>query len=309
MDRRIHFLDQLRSHMMLLGIVLHAAGSYDNLPPGELWPYKSEGTHQGYSILINFIHSFRMQVFFLVAGLFAALPLQWLMNRIFSDGRAMRIAPWLPWGLAVCIALIHVYSGSYVLDAPVGLGLDNKVFLMYAFYFATGMVAYHLREAFFDSITRWGSKLAIALVMLVLFVVTVSVHVQEDQENPGALVWYGAFFLGGYYAFVCWFVLALYRCLCDHFSRLARYLSEASYWVYLIHLPITVAVPMLIEHWPIAREIKFSLVLIMTLSLSVLSYHLLVRSTFIGWLLNGKRHPFKLPFTTLYSGKDTEQVA
>ncbi len=47
------------------------------------------------------------------------------------------------------------------------------------------------------------------------------------------------------------------------------YLAQSSYWVYEIHMPATAAV-------------------------SLLSYHLLVRSTPLGSLLNGRRYPFTL---------------
>jgi len=386
MDRRIHFLDQVRSHMMLLGIVLHAAGSYNNFPAGELWPYKSAEVSVIYSIIINIIHSFRMQVFFLVAGLFAAMliskrgnagfwknrtqrvllpllvfagpiivccnylyaygaelmalrgvdvefthsirlyhlwflyylyfyvlaaiPLQWLLNRLFADGRNAKIAKWLPWLLGAAVALVHVLNGSYMLEAPVGLDILNPVFFQYALFFATGMIAYHLRDAFFDSIVHWGRLLLLTIVFLVIFIAIVSATAAQNPEDPQAFVWYGALFLGMYYALVCWFVLAIYKRLCDHFSRTARYLSESSYWVYLIHLPITVAVPMWIDHWPVHHSAKFGFVLLVTFAISLITFQLFVRSTVIGWLLNGKRHYFHIPF--IYRSakfRDSEQAS
>ncbi|HAG94371.1 MAG: hypothetical protein CMK83_25115 [Pseudomonadales bacterium] len=372
MDRRIHFLDQVRSHMMLLGIVLHAAGSYNNFPAGELWPYKSVDVHVLYSVIINVIHSFRMQVFFLVAGLFAAMliskrgntgflknrtqrvllpllvfagpiiiycnhlyshgaelmalrgidvefdhsirlyhlwflyylyfyvlaaiPLQWLLNRFFTAEQYAKNAKMLPWALGLVLALVHVINGSYMLEAPVGLDILNPAFVQYALFFGTGMVAYHMREAFFNSIAHWGRLLLFTILSLIVFVIIVSITAARNPEDPQAFVWYGALFLGLYYALVCWFILAVYKRLCDHFSARARYLSEASYWVYLVHLPITVAVPMWIDHWSVHHSLKFGLVLLITFAISLITYQVFVRSTGIGWLLNGKKRRFYFPF-------------
>ena len=86
---RIHALDSLRAIMMLLGLVLHSAITYGTFDFGNAWTLKDpETTHLSNDILVFFIHSFRMQTFFLVAGFFGAMlfyerkPLKMLKNRI-----------------------------------------------------------------------------------------------------------------------------------------------------------------------------------------------------------------------------------
>lgn len=385
MDRRIHFLDQVRSHMMLLGLVLHAAGSYNNLPAGELWPYKSADTHLFYSIVINIIHSFRMQVFFIVAGLFAAMllsrrgavrfvgnrllrvvfpfllfvgpvvlvcnelfqygadlmgqrgiaipfsdgpslyhlwflyylsfyvflaiPVHWVFERIFTSGYHRLLSVLLPWVLASAVALIHIMNGSYLLPAPLGLGVLNEVFLHYFIYFVAGMAAYQLKDAFFSGLDHWGRWLLMMFVALLLFVASVMLNSSPEGGTANSFVWYGALLLGVYYTSACWFVFSIYKRLCNQFSRVSRYLSESSYWVYIIHLPLTVLLPMLIESWPLYHGLKFMFVLVVTFALSIVTYHLLVRSTVLGWLLNGKRYPFHLPVLRLRrSIQDGEQA-
>src|ERR671911_846280 len=71
--QRYHSLDALRAAMMLLGLVLHSAASYTQAPLGSLWPYHDPQTSVAFDLLIFFIHLFRMPVFFVVAGFFAAL--------------------------------------------------------------------------------------------------------------------------------------------------------------------------------------------------------------------------------------------
>lgn len=369
MDKRIHFLDQMRSHMMLLGVVLHVAGNYNTMPVGELWPYKDLSTHGFFSFLVTFIHSFRMQVFFLVAGFFAAMligkngnlaflknrsqrillpfllfflpisgacyvlfrqgaaimaergieveflaqwplyhlwflyylfiycllaiPLCWLLQRIAADaGRIRHMTKWLPWMLGLILAVIHVIKDSYLLDTPVGFTIVWGVFAQYGLFFLVGLVGYQCRDVFFAGFASWGRWLALALCAVVLFVATVSYTAQTQPDDPQAVVWYGALFLGVYYVALCWTIMALYQLYLNRFSRVGRYLSESSYWIYLAHLPLAIAIPIMMDGWAASAWAKFPLALLTVFALCVVSYHFLVRSTALGWLLNGRRRPF-----------------
>ena len=70
-----------------------------------------------------------------------------------------------------------------------------------------------------------------------------------------------------------------------------RYVADASYWIYLVHLPIVAAFQVLVGHLPWHWALKFPLVLGVSLLVLFASYHYLVRSTFIGQVLNGRRYP------------------
>lgn len=81
----------------------------------------------------------------------------------------------------------------------------------------------------------------------------------------------------------------------DHPRPLGRYLADASYWLYLVHLPITIWVPGLMNGWNVPAVLKSAITLGVTILFSVATYHFFVRSTAIGALLNGKRYPRGLP--------------
>jgi ABC-type multidrug transport system ATPase subunit/peptidoglycan/LPS O-acetylase OafA/YrhL len=74
-------------------------------------------------------------------------------------------------------------------------------------------------------------------------------------------------------------------------SRARRYLADASYWIYLTHLPLVFALGGLVGplSWP--WFVKFPLVIAATLAVLLVSYHYLVRPTFLGVLLNGRKYP------------------
>ncbi|MDR7332708.1 ATP-binding cassette domain-containing protein [Roseateles asaccharophilus] len=70
-----------------------------------------------------------------------------------------------------------------------------------------------------------------------------------------------------------------------------RYVADASYWIYLVHLPVVAALQVWVGHWPLHWAVKFPFIVTVTLALLLLSYQVLVRPTPIGRLLNGKAYP------------------
>jgi len=73
------------------------------------------------------------------------------------------------------------------------------------------------------------------------------------------------------------------------FSATRRYLADASYWLYLIHIPIVMALQVAVSQLDWAWPVKFAGILVVALSVMFASYQLLVRYTFIGAVLNGRR--------------------
>jgi len=73
------------------------------------------------------------------------------------------------------------------------------------------------------------------------------------------------------------------------FSLARRYVADASYWLYLIHLPIIMALQVAVSglNWP--WPIKFAAILSIAFPLMFASYQLFVRHGFIGAVLNGRR--------------------
>jgi glucan biosynthesis protein C len=86
-------------------------------------------------------------------------------------------------------------------------------------------------------------------------------------------------------------VTGLFLRYTEKHSPVARYLADASYWVYLIHLPLTLFLPGFFIGVAIPGIIKFLFVFLLALSISLITYHYFVRSTIIGATLNGRRFP------------------
>ena len=77
------------------------------------------------------------------------------------------------------------------------------------------------------------------------------------------------------------------------YSKRMRYISDSSYWVYLLHLPLTFAIPGLIADWPLHANLKLLFTITSATIICFVTYHYLVRATFIGQFLNGRKYSIK----------------
>ena len=69
-----------------------------------------------------------------------------------------------------------------------------------------------------------------------------------------------------------------------------RYLSDSSYWSYLIHLTFVLCVPTFFIGWDAPILVQYLANVVVCTLLCVLTYDLFVRATFLGRFLNGRRY-------------------
>lgn len=84
---RLHYLDAMRSVLMLLGVVLHSARPYGSRP----WRVKDEASQPLLDGVVWAIHLFRMPAFFVVAGYFAMYLLLRRSSPVFLRERMRRV--------------------------------------------------------------------------------------------------------------------------------------------------------------------------------------------------------------------------
>ena len=87
---RIHGIDALRGVAMILGILLHATIAYKTVPLRS-WPHDGMFHHWIFDYLYLLIHSFRMPLFFLIAGFFCRFLYLKIGLTAFLNHRAKRI--------------------------------------------------------------------------------------------------------------------------------------------------------------------------------------------------------------------------
>ncbi len=71
--------------------------------------------------------------------------------------------------------------------------------------------------------------------------------------------------------------------------REVRYLADASYWIYLLHLPVVMLLQVAVIRSDIPLAIKMEAVVLAATALLLGTYHLLVRRSWIGAWINGRR--------------------
>jgi peptidoglycan/LPS O-acetylase OafA/YrhL len=72
-------------------------------------------------------------------------------------------------------------------------------------------------------------------------------------------------------------------------NKHVRYLADASYWMYLVHLPVVLWLQVALVSWEAPGILKFLAVMVATTAITLGSYSLFVRYSFIGTALNGVR--------------------
>jgi peptidoglycan/LPS O-acetylase OafA/YrhL len=112
-----------------------------------------------------------------------------------------------------------------------------------------------------------------------------------------APLWYKVGYLYCY-ALCSWLLvfgcLGFFNYVCSQTSPLFRYLADSSYWLYIVHLPLQFQVQLWISQWQLHWLPKVAIYVAVPTLLGLVSYHFLVRSTFLGWMLIGRRYPLTL---------------
>ena len=382
---RIHSLDSLRAIMMLLGLVLHSALTYNVTVYGDAWSLKdpqSKSLFCDYIVLL--IHSFRMPLFFLVAGFFGAMlfyekqPFKMIKNRIskivypfilflfllyplivFAFGytkavfslkqnslsfalesflnsttflpqttfhlwflyylifitvtsvllgllfkKTKRLTRWITKYFSFIIQnpiirilffsiltfLILTILGVSMVDASVSFIPELNPFVFFLFFYLVGWMLFK-SKLLLESLSNyaWTSTIAAIIITTIQGLLIKKMDLEPNSNYwilillSSITVWLFTFGITG-----------LFFRYCNNYSSRMRYISDASYWVYLIHLPLTAIIPSFIWKFPFPAIVKFLIVLSLTTFICFVSYHYCVRNTFIGKFLNGKITPKKL---------------
>ncbi|THD82016.1 MAG: hypothetical protein E7812_04210 [Phenylobacterium sp.] len=138
---------------------------------------------------------------------------------------------------------------------------------------------------------RWVFNLTASVVLTAVLIAWIGLTPNAGPHTPGPERL-------GYamtYALAIWTwtfaVIGLALRFLSKESPARRYIADSSYWLYLIHLPIVMVLQALVVKldWP--AEVKILVVLGAAFPLMFASYQLLVRHSFIGAILNGRRAP------------------
>ena len=90
--------------------------------------------------------------------------------------------------------------------------------------------------------------------------------------------------------------IGLFRRFFSRENKGVRFVSDASYWMYLAHLPLVMMLQALISRWNLHCSLKLTLLCLTTFAFLLLTYRYLVRYTIIWTMLNGRKsRPSSVP--------------
>ena len=193
------------------------------------------------------------------------------------------------WWLLVPLTLLPQYFNreSFGADTPTGALPEPAIIGLYAVFFAFGVFFYRRGLA----PRRWWT----AGIPLALFIFPVGVafsHPDGAQTTAAEALWWlvGAALLKAAYAWLMAFgMMGLFRWTMARERFRVRYMSDASYWMYIAHLPLVIAGQRLAASWSANPHLAFALILVGVTAILLLAYQAGVRYTPIGTMLNGKR--------------------
>jgi glucans biosynthesis protein C len=170
-DNRIYGLDALRAIAMLLGVLLHTIIPF-KIYPNPSWPSDNSLHSYFFDGTYYLLHSFRMQLFFVVAGFFARMLYLKIGEQAFIKHRFKRI--------------LVPFAGSLIFILPFTIA----PFLYYKYYIADALPPAEAWAALRSQFFRWNGMAHLWFLYYLLFfygAMLVVLKKQVQQLIPGFL--------------------------------------------------------------------------------------------------------------------------
>ncbi|MEM6574125.1 MAG: acyltransferase family protein [Pseudomonadota bacterium] len=228
------------------------------------------------------------------------IPVWLLLSRLGILARLARFDGLGAWPAMLLLPILTVpalLSQTAPHPAPDGLMPHGWSFGFYGLFFLFGSYLFG-QQTLLERLrphVSWMLAGSVALYAVYFYFMPKSVSMEQIMaqggQPDGLTVEHIAMAVAG--AFVSWWMtlscLVLGKRLLDRASGAMRYVADASYWIYLIHLPLLFWIQFALLDFDGGLWVKLALLVVSTMLLGLISYALLVRWTPIGWLLNGRK--------------------
>lgn len=270
------------------GLMVTGRCSLDNILN---WRYEPEANHN----LYGFGHLWFLEYLFVVCVVWCAgwaIHKRWFRgtNPSGTEGgwvdRVLR-SPWRPLLCAIPTALI------FLLDSDTMLRVDNVIVpnvsrvVHYTLFFALGALIARVGDPKERFIPYGKVYLCLSVVVFALMSPLLLQHAASPLQGWSRV---GFCVLAALFPWLTVFGgLGVLLGTIQGRGAGMRFLTEASFWIYLIHVPVVALMQILLLplHWPGA--VKFLLVSAVALVVSAASYEWIVRRSLIGEIINGAR--------------------
>jgi len=239
-----------------------------SLNPHNFFPYK--GTyHLWFLYYLMMFSLFTPGLFKIVNGSF----LQRSFNKIISN-KNISIAL-----LSIITSIIIYFSGKTWIDASISFIPNPHTFIFHLFFYVFGWMLF-ISKKFNECFSRSGWK-EITFSILIFSIL----FFWHESCNSLLIILINSVAAWGFcFGFIGVFIRSL-----NKENALLKYICNSSYWIYLLHLPLTLYLPGLLVNYSLSIGLKFSIVVAITLFICLITYHFFVRKSFIGMFLNGRK--------------------
>jgi peptidoglycan/LPS O-acetylase OafA/YrhL len=168
-------------------------------------------------------------------------------------------------------------SGFFGPDTSFGIVPLPHLLVFYGCFYFFGVATYAAEGMETRLGARWPLLLPLAVILLAAGIATIGLRT-ADAVLPPAYAWAMSLGLIGLF----------HRCFPQPSKRIA-WLADASYWMYLAHVPLVLSAQLAVCDWPLPGMVKFFLILTAVTAILLVSYAWCVRPTILGRILNGPR--------------------
>lgn len=158
-----------------------------------------------------------------------------------------------------------------------------RLLVYYAIFFGFGALYFGCRDEEGRMGRRWWLSLPVSI--LVLFPAGAAAIFQAGSQFRPVATLIQVLYVWA----MCAGMIGLFRKLLSRERPWVRYLSDASYWMYVAHMPLVLAAQWGVRDWSAPVTLKFLVVCGSVGVVLLVSYELLVRYTWVGALLNGRK--------------------
>ena len=255
------FLDE-NQHILIIDII-------KSLSPHNFLPYK--GTYHLWFLYYLIMFSL------LTTLLYKLIKTDYFLQRFFNKILSKNYLSILI--LSIITYVIIYTSGKTWIDASISFIPDPYTFTFHLFFYIFGWMLF-ISKKWMEYFLKSGWKDVIIGLILFSFL-----FIAYDKFSSSLIILINSLAVW----FFCFGFFGVFIRHLNTYSSFLKYICDSSYWIYLLHLPLTLFLPGLLVNYSLPIGLKFFIVVSITLILCVSTYHILVRKTFIGKFLNGRK--------------------
>lgn len=174
-------------------------------------------------------------------------------------------------GLAWMPFLLPMKHAS--VDTPTSFAIKPAILAAYAFPFLVGWRLWYRRDVIAALAASASRRLRTVALLAAMACLCLVASLIAAGARPSAI---GSVIVVAVVSISVWLFILTCMGLCESIFRtpgpIIRRMADASYWIYFVHLPLCVVVPLLLRDWPMSGSVKMLVTTLIVIALSAVSF-------------------------------------